>query len=76
MKWLKRLKESRFLSRSTRYLPHLHFWLDLNIVQIRTALYYENFNNCTQEWVMVETTLFHKWGFRFRLYSPYRCKHG
>ena len=76
-KWLKKPEWSwlkRFFSRSTRFIPYLHLWLDLNTIQIRTALYYECMEMYTKEWVMLEILFFHKRRFEFRLYSPHRSK--
>jgi hypothetical protein len=52
--------------------PYLEIWIDLWIIQVHTDLMTQNVARYTEEWVLLHITIFHKWGFRFRLYCPYR----
>ena len=53
-------------------LPYLDFWLDINILQIKTELLYYERASQVKSYICMKVTLFHKWGFHFRLYSPDR----
>ena len=53
------------------YLPYLDFWFDISWIQIRTALMREAINYDVFEYIVLKVTIFHKWGFDIRLYSPH-----
>lgn len=52
--------------------PYLNLWVDLWIIQVGTDLFLERIDRYTKEWIGVRVTLFRRWGFSFRLYTPFK----
>lgn len=52
-----------------RWRPLLDIWVDVYFVQVRTALFRENINFDSIEYLALQVTTVHKWGFKIRLYD-------
>lgn len=56
--------------------PYLYVDIELYpIISIKTAEFYQNAIDCTILWVMFKVTIFCKWKFEFKLYSPNRARY-
>lgn len=53
-----------------KLIPHLDVWLDIGIVQVKTELWNYCYDRTSRQYITLRVTLFYKWGFHFRLYSP------
>lgn len=52
-----------------RWRPLLDCWIDVYLFQLNTAVWRENWNSYSTDYLIVEGRVLRKWGFRFRLYD-------
>jgi hypothetical protein len=53
-----------------RYIPYIDVWVNFGVLQIKTDIMNERLETMTREYFVLRVTLFFKYGFSIRLYSP------
>ena len=60
------------LNRLKQLVPYVDIWIDLMWIQVATNIMVASRNTMTYEYLSLDFRFFKRWGFRWRLYRPFR----